>query len=269
MKGKILIAVIVTVSMGLATLNVYSQKDGDQKKYVERVYEPGNFSKNFNRLSPDELADKRLTFNVRGVYKEGTTQSDLANALTISDLISEFSTKVKTFKTIIQVADAQQTNKRIANGTDENLTAEQIALIKSANLEDEVTIVVNFNATNVINGKVEERELHIRLTVIPEIEAEYATGNDELVNYLEEYSNSILTQEMKDAFQFAYVEFVVNETGGIEDVRMNVSTEYENIDKQLMDFVERMPEWKPAQNGQGEFVKQRFEFSISTNLNGC
>jgi TonB family protein len=268
MKGKILIAVIILVSMGLASLDVYSQKDGSQKKYVERVYEPGNFSKNFNRLPKLAEVEKVLSFGVEGAYREGTTQTVLEEAQVMSDIISKYPTHIQTARTVIEISDAEGMNKRSASGINEQLTSEQITLIKSASLEDELKLIVNFNAENVITGKTEERELMMRLTVIPEVEAEYAEGNATLVSNFKEYANSIISDEMKRAFEFAYVEFVVNETGGIEDVRMKVSTEYDDIDQQLMEFIESMPEWNPARNAEGENVKQRFEFSINTNA-GC
>lgn len=101
MKGKILIAVIISVSLGLASLNVYSQKDGIQKEYVERVYEPGNFSKNFNRLPKGVEMEKVLSFGVKGVYREGTTQTNLKKAQSMSDIISKYPTHVQTTKTKI------------------------------------------------------------------------------------------------------------------------------------------------------------------------
>ena len=267
MKGKVIIVGVILISLGFATLTVFGQNNDYQSDYVERTYEAGNFSKNFNRLPKKELREKVLTFDVGGVYKEGTTQTTLSEAEIISDIISNYPTKVTTVKTGIEVSDGM--NSQSAIGSGEQLTTEQKALLNSASLGDELVLTINFNAVNVITGKSEERELRIGFTVIPEIEAVYAEGKEALVTYLQEYSDSIIPEEIKKEFEFAYVEFVVNETGGIEDVHVKVTTNYDDIDKQLMDFISAMSDWKPAQNAQGEFVKQRFEFSISTNENGC
>ena len=62
--------------------------------------------------------------------------------------------------------------------------------------------------------------------------------------------------------------FVVNEEGAIDKAQITQTSGDAATDKLLLDVINKMPNWKAAEDAKGKKVKQEFVLSVGTNR-GC
>jgi TonB family protein len=58
------------------------------------------------------------------------------------------------------------------------------------------------------------------------------------------------------------VEFTVNEDCEIANAQISKTSGDQETDELLLNVINQMPKWKPAENAKGRKVKQEFEFSV-------
>ena len=104
--------------------------------------------------------------------------------------------------------------------------------------------------------------------MVPETEAQYLGGYQLLKQYLKENAIDKISETNAKQLQLATVRFTINEEGQIIDAQIFKTSEDEKIDKLLLEAINKMPKWKPAENFNGIKVKQKFEFSVG-NIVGC
>ena len=109
--------------------------------------------------------------------------------------------------------------------------------------------------------------MHFSLTVIPEKEAEYPEGYPKLKAYLAD--NGVHKIKPKDStkFQQVKVRFTINEKGAITQACISESSKDASTDTLLLQTIQKMPKWSPAENAKGERVKQEFELVVGNA--GC
>ena len=103
--------------------------------------------------------------------------------------------------------------------------------------------------------------------VIPEIEAEYVGGYQQLAKHIKENIINKISDNTPQQYQSGIVLFTIDENGEIKDTRISKSSGDLNTDKFLIKSVNKMPKWKPAENSNGIKVKQEFLFSFGNQ--GC
>ncbi len=98
---------------------------------------------------------------------------------------------------------------------------------------------------------------------VPEIAAEFPGGLNKLYKYLTDNFTSkiIIEKDQVDIFKSPYVQWTVDETGKVGEVKIIRSTNVPKIDKLLLDIVESMPLWKPAEN-EHKKVRQGFKVPV-------
>lgn len=104
--------------------------------------------------------------------------------------------------------------------------------------------------------------MKISLAVVPEEEAAFIGGYDEMIAYLKENSYDKISAKNLQPFPRSVLKFTVNEAGKTENIILTQSSGDHEIDNVLIEVVKGMPEWKPAANAKGIPVKQGFEFSV-------
>jgi TonB family protein len=122
------------------------------------------------------------------------------------------------------------------------------------------SIDMPFSADKIMEGEYS-------VTVVPEIEAEYPGGTQQIKEYLTENVISKIPEIIaSEKDPHAYVKFTVNENGQIEDARIYRNSVDPEIEKLLLDATSRMPKWSPALNSKGIKVRQEFAFQFG---GGC
>jgi len=159
-----------------------------------------------------------------------------------------------------------------AENTTTALTTEQKNILNTTDPGTDIGITLRFKHKSKPTDKPDtERKLiegTATIAVVPATEAEYPGGNSQLTKYLtDNIFNKVAEKSAAAKIEKAVVKFTVNEEGQIERAELVRSSTDAKIDKLILDATNKMPSWKPAQNGKGVKVKQ--EFSIPFVAGGC
>ena len=218
-----------------------------------------------------------VSFIVRGKYSKSITQEKLNGASQISDIIPNYPSKwIKDYSTVNITVKSDDISQSAINSIDV-LSKEQVVLLQNSKVNDGIYINVKYLLFNSITEKLENRDMHVYLTVIPEVEAVYPGGIDNVMSYLRDnctkemtnyLSNRSLELQNSSSMDPVFkIRFSINETGHTADIEMEESSGSTDIDNALLELVSQMPKWSPAQNGNGKPVKQQFELLIGSR--GC
>jgi TonB family protein len=112
--------------------------------------------------------------------------------------------------------------------------------------------------------------MHVLMTVVPEIQAEYVGGYKQLINYLKQNTIQLFSETDPKKVRQIVIRFTVNEEGKITDSKISPASGDSKTESLLLDVINNMPQWKPAENAQGVKVKQEFEFVVGDRIgDGC
>lgn len=216
--------------------------------------------------TPREFGYNLHDGNARLVKKE-----KLSDAKSIGDVIPGY--PVNWISSYVSVEISGITNGKMvkASSTNANLSAEQKKLINEADLGTDLIADVKYSYVVPVCNTVEKNHMHTAITLIPEKEAEFSAGKDNLKKYLKENGINKISEMYFRQFKQVVVKFTVNEGGEIIDAKMSKTSGDAKTDKLILDTINKMPHWKPAENSKGLKVKQEFELIINKgNMNdGC
>ena len=83
-----------------------------------------------------------------------------------------------------------------------------------------------------------------------------------MTQYLRENAINKIPETTSKQLQQVIVGFTVNEEGKIANVQISKTSGDPNTDKLLLEAINKMPKWRPAEDSKGVKVKQEFEFSV-------
>ena len=143
-------------------------------------------------------------------------------------------------------------------------TPEQLALVANANYNDHLRFSARFNSTNIATGEVKENVLISQsMSLVPEVQANYKGGFDEVVKYLRKASKDLVKDVKRDKVGRCRIFFTVTTKGEITNVKMVESSNYPDVDKAMIEIVKDMPQkWKAARDEYGKKVEQEFVFTF-------
>lgn len=190
----------------------------------------------------------------------------LLDAKTMSDINPGYPTTWISEYISTEISTISDGKAMKAVGTNDILSTDQKNLLHNAGLGDNIIVDVDYKVANAVMG-MDTRHMHFELTVIPEVEAQFPGGHQHLSAYLED--NAIYKISEKDSKQMdpAIIKFTITETGEISNAQVFQSSKNSKVDKLLLDVINKMPRWKPAENSNGLKLKQEFEFIVGAG--GC
>lgn len=160
---------------------------------------------------------------------------------------------------------------REAEGKDDKLTQEQLEILNTADLGTDIKIKIKYKYKNLTSGFVCGNELieaNVKVTLIPDKEAEYPGGFAQLTKYLNDCVINKIPPHSDAGIWQGIMKFTVGEDGRVMDAKISRTSGSEKVDQLLLEAARNMPSWKPALNANGEKVSQ--EFSIPLNsAEGC
>ncbi len=200
-------------------------------------------------------------------YSRPVKKEKLNNARLLADFIPGY--PVNWIVDYISVEISATCNGKVmkAVSTNNALSAEQKNILYTADLASDIVIDAKYKNKNAVTARPEMRSMHYIATVVPETEAEYTGGYPQMIKFLEEKVIHKIIETTPKEFRKGIVAFTVNEKGEIVNSKISITSGDSRTDKLLIDAVNKMPKWKPAENSKGEKVKQEFEFSVGTG--GC
>jgi hypothetical protein len=208
-----------------------------------------------------------LFYDIRGKYDRAVKKSTLKDAKVISDFVPGFPVNWISNYGSVELVSVNKNKMITATGKNEVLTAEQKNLLMTADLSTNLILNVHDEFKNPVTYKNEDRKIKIQLTVVPEYEAEFIGGRDEMRKYLKRNIIEKISAEISEKIKNGAIGFVINENGKVSDARISISTGFYSIDQLIIEAVYGMPTWKAAKDINGKNVKQEFEFKIQEG--GC
>ena len=227
---------------------------------------------------------QEIDFDVHGRYKRAVKDEKLFDAKLLSDVIDGYPANwITNYVSVeIEVICNGKVIKAVSSG--DALSTEQKNILRKADMASDIFINVKYQYKNPAIDHVENNKMNVEMTVVPETEAQYIGGEKEMRNYLRENAiNKIpescykivrpfqqqFQQQTQPQFKLqTLIRFTVNEEGEITAAKIVKTSADKEIDKLLLDAINKMPKWKPAKDAKGVNVKQEFEFSVNGGRSG-
>ena len=210
---------------------------------------------------------QNLQFSVKGKYTRGISKEKLHSAQNMKDIRSGYpSGWVNEY---VSTEIAVSTNGKIvkAYGQNETLSAEQQTLLQTADIGSEIHVEIGYVYLNPVTQFPDIREMKFVETVVPEIEAQYEGGYEELSGYILENAIHQIPEKLSKDLGRAIITFTVSETGQVHNVQLSETSKNPEIDLLLLRTISQMPAWKPAEDAKGNKIPQEFEFRAGND--GC
>ena len=219
------------------------------------------FSQNKNRAE--------LYYELHGIYGRSMSQGELKAASTLLDINEKYPASWVKEYISVEISATCNGVEKIAIGENENLNAEQIGILKMADYDTEVVVVVKYLPDNMLTHNT-VKTMDFALLILPEVEAEFPGGCEQMMKYLKEnVANEIPESTAIEDIKWTAVRFIINAEGKIINLRAIGTSEFEDIDKILMDAISEMPQWKPAKDSNNVKVEQEFEFVLGNTSTMC
>ena len=212
--------------------------------------------------------DMIFSFWVQGHYTHPANLGRLQNIHSLDELISAYPGHLLHQHQTIALS-LSSTGEKLENSTEtDRLSMEQLQLLKSAHLADEIFINVKFISKNAVTNVIEDGEMDFVVTVVPDKEAEFPGGNEELLKYLRNNCNIRLTRKEPFPMKDMLIEFNVNNKGNIEHVRFIQDSGIPEANKTIERVLGTMPKWRAAEDQNGKKIFQKFQLRVS-EMDGC
>lgn len=210
---------------------------------------------------------QNLTFDVHGKYTHPVKKEKLVQARLLSDIIPSYPAKWIMSYVATEVRVIRDGDTAMAAGVNDALSAEQINILQTTDLGTDIVINIRYKYNNPVTDNLEDGSMNYSATVVPETEAEYPGGYQQMTQYLKENAIDNISEEISGQIQPVVVGFTVNEKGKIADAQLSGTSGDPETDELLLEVINKMPKWKPAEDSKGIKVKQEFELSVGSG--GC
>lgn len=267
MKNRIKIIAVAITLCGITAFSLFQnpQNCNKNKPIIVDLSEKDSIKSN-------SIANgSEVFYYVESRYKQKVTFENLKKANSISEIIPYFPSNWITNYVSVDISTVNNEQEITAVSHSNLLSEEQKSILDAAEISSVIHINVKYKSENAATGIIEIREMNVSLTVIPDKEAEYIGGYDQMIEYLKDNSIDELEASKVDLFQRLSIIFTVNEKGQTENIKLNNTSGDKEVDGLLMELIDKMPKWEPAQNADGQTVKQEFEFvfSLGSGMYGC
>jgi len=260
MRNKIIIVSFLIVTIGIASFGFSNKKNAVKNDNIVVKLDSLKVNKNIQKAG--------LFYTVGGTYSRSITKTKLQKSSVLDDFIEGYPTNW--ISAYISVEISSKFNGFETNLLSDNniLSDAQKKLLAKIDIDTEIVVKVKYNTKNIITYELEESEMNVSLTVIPEVEAKYSGGYEKLISYLKENSADKITTISKKQVQRSTIRFSIDKTGSVANVKLIKTSGNTEIDNLLIELIVNMPKWNSAKNLKGESVSQQFDFTIGT-MDGC
>jgi len=268
MKKRSLITSTVLIVLSIAIFsfvgsNQSATEDVETPSTLLALDEPVLYTAN-ERAYPD------FFYDVDSRYLTTITKEVLNKARSIHDFLpQERSKPIVSYKSVSVTIIENNTPTDIREtGNSDVLTASQIKLLRSADYSTNLLIRSEYQKKNSITGKIEDSYSTPHITIVPEKQAVYVNGKDELIRYLKDNGRESTAIAQKGKLQPGKLYFTITKTGIISDVELLTTSGYPSIDNKMIELITKTPgKWVPAENSKGEKVAEKLVFSFG--IIGC
>lgn len=212
---------------------------------------------------------QNLNFSIHGKYEHPISKETLAKARSVGDIIPYYPASWIDSYNLSVISVTSNNNTVSARSSNDVLSEDQLKMIGSLDIGAELSINIDYQSVNSVTNQTESRSMHYSATVVPEKEAVYTDGNEQLTQYIKQNAIEKISADDTKELEVAVVRFTVSEAGKITGSRIEKTSGIESVDRLLLDVIDQMPDWQPAADVQGQKVSQEFELVVSNGNDGC
>jgi TonB family protein len=210
---------------------------------------------------------QNMSYEVRGTYKHPVTMQQLETAQSLTDINPGYPSSWITDYVLTEIQATSNGETRKIKSINDTLNESQKEILRSADLGTDVVIDVEYKRKNAATGEAQSSHFHYTATVIPEVEAQFPGGHNQMMEYVKENAIEKIVVNTEKPLEQVVINFVVNEDGKIVNTRLSSSSGDQQTDRMLIRAISKMPKWKPAELSNGMKVSQDYTFSVGNA--GC
>ena len=210
-----------------------------------------------------------FNYSVHAKYIHPVTKDKLSSARSMGDIIPYYPASWISSYNSAEISTNSNGITATAKSSNDIFTEEQIKMLSSLDPGSEIVIDIDYQFEDFVTNKTKTGNMHYPMTVIPDTEAQYSDGNEQLTQYFKVYAIDKISPEDAKDMQQVVVRFTVDEAGEIVNANIFKSSGKPGIDKLLLEVINGMPKWRPASDSHGNKVRQEFEFTLSDGSEGC
>ncbi|MEB8328625.1 hypothetical protein OO009_04590 [Flavobacteriaceae bacterium KMM 6897] len=268
MKKNILVFCASIIILGFMAFGLVQRESSEPSKL--NIPDTLNLASN---QGPSQNVDFR--FFADFIYDVGPRfgpikKGDLNKVTSFADLMEDDDAKqILTYKfvEVIIIENDKETTTR-ESGNSAELTVAQVNLLRSSDYSTNLKIRADVIQKNRQTGEPEDNYWTPHLTIVPEKQAVYVNGKDSLMEFLREKSKESWVNVVEGKLQPARLYFTVTKNGTIENVTLDSSSNFPEVDIRMIELIHQTPgKWQPAENANGEKVDQ--ELVLFFGLMGC
>ncbi len=226
---------------------------------------------NFDPLNPFTLKlNSKLHYQVGSRFINTVKGEDLYTANTIIEILPEkATTHMKEYGSVeVSLIDNEASLGASESGEDQNLNIAQKKFIQTFDYSTDFHIRAIGKRRIPNTEELRDLELTYFMTIIPEKEAKYSEGHDNLIKYLRDNSKKETADINRSNLKPGKVNFIVTKNGSIDKIELISTCGYPDLDETLVEMIHNLPgTWEPAMNAKGEKVDQKLVFSFG--IEGC
>ncbi len=213
--------------------------------------------------SAQELSYEIYDGNAKGIDKE-----KLIAANSLKDLNPGFPSSWINYYESVELWVRINGELQSAKGVDDNLNVAQKNLLKKADMGSEIIVSVMYNPDTIINDEDDIREISFNYSIVPAKKAAYPLGYDKLKEFLWENGVEKIAALDQEVIRNSIIRFSIDKSGNVSNSSVEMSCGDPAIDEILLEAINKMPSWNPAENFQGQKILQNFQFIVGSIL-GC
>ena len=195
------------------------------------------------------------------------SESKLAQINTLSDLDKRYPASWVKEYISVEVSAYQNGIKTMASGKSDVLNRAQKALIQSADRTHDLEVNIMYIPNNTLKNNP-AKLYDFKLTIMPDQDAMYAGGKDQLLQYLQENGIANIEPTSFTGFDLTAIKFTITEQGRVSDIQVAMPSKDSKIDDILVAAIAKMSVWTPATFSNGVKVKQNYVLTIG-NMESC
>lgn len=214
-----------------------------------------------------EVSNPNFMYDVGSRYWATISKQDLYNAKSVLDIVPEVAEAWWTVKfETVKIAVLQGPFEISETGSEKTLNSAQKELLQSVDYGSNFYIKALDTEIHPETGEIEYYTYYI--SVIPEKEAKYEGGQDDLINYIRTSTSEHLSIVEDEKLKGGRMHFTVTKNGNISNTKLDSSCGYSEIDETMIELMNNLPgKWEPATNSNGEEIDQDLVFTFG--MVGC
>lgn len=216
----------------------------------------------------NSFAQNGLEFEINKVLPFISIQENqLAEINTLTDLDKRYPASWVKEYISVEIYAYKNGIKTTASGIGHVLNQEQKELIQLADRSSEIAVNVMYLPENSLKQNTVQ-QYDFKVSVLPDQNAGYAEGEDQLIQYLQKNSIANIDAGSFTGYDLTAIKFTITEQGHVADIQVVLPSKDAKIDEMLVTAISKMPIWKPAAFSNGLKVKQDFVLTIG-NMENC